>query len=438
VSIFRSKDRSWPAAVCLMIGIVIPSSSSTAMTGKEGGTTTNVRLSSGYDTYVHTYHLATDDTTETIGEFNAGADIEIRSAPRALHHWHLRAEMNLGSQLLRELLDLGYRWRTDGGDTRVRAGLSWSGRQFRQSSEYALSSDNQEARAELRVIPWRLSRRADLELRIRTRLLEYSRPSVLEQNQRDLQGAVSMTSRGGFHGAWSVGLHAMNRTYRDSTALNRRTYGVEGHLESSSQAGNLWIYHRSDRRRIADSQVRPSAWLHWSEMRLAAAAGGGHIVFNATSEVWRYERQTSVWFDAWRSDLEIGRRWGDLFSLQRDLLVTFQRLAADDSPEAHNQIGLRGSIESHASSLGGILALELGRRWYRRRGMDGASDPDGLDTLLQSYSDFTYIELWIMATWQLSSRMSMELTASYLPEHHTERTDNLVLGYGALRLVWRP
>lgn len=411
------------------------------------GPTTRVRLTAGHDAYVHTYHLATADTTEAVAEFNVSAEFEARSARRALHQWHLRTELAVGSQLQRELLDLGYRWRPQNGPTRVRADLIWTGRQYSRDSDYSLSSNYHETRGEVRAHPWR-GRRAALDLRLRGRRLDHRRPSALQQDQREISAAAFVSAADLTASAWRLGVRATERTYPDSTAIDRTMIAVEGDLDRTGEAGDLWLFHRSERRRIADPQARPSAWLHWSELRLAVPAGGGHMVANVGSEVWRYDHETTVWFDSWRSDVELGYRWGDLLHNQQHLLLRVQNLAAGDSPEAYTQVGLRGSLEGYSHALSGILALELGHRWYRNQ---TAPDPlDDLDDWNDShplaklvgldlaYSDFTYLEIWIMAAWRLSERFSLELSASYQPERHTEHDDDTVLGYGSVRLVWRP
>ena len=434
------------AAVLKAAALLLPAACAgfvPATAGADGpsAVSTRLRLSTGYDTFLQTYHLATTDTTETIGEFNVAAAAEARSSRQTAHQWHLRGEVTAGSQLWRELVDLGYGWRPGGGEPRLRADATWTGRQYRQGSDYALSSDHHESRGELRLYPWR-GERTGLDLRLRARRLDHSRPSALEQDQRELGAAAYLTSHRTLANAWRLGALAARRAYPDSAAIDRTVLGGEGDWERSGASGDIWLYHRSERRRIAEPEVRPSAWLHWSELRLTTPAGQGHVVANLNSEVWSYDRQTTIWFDAWRLDMELGRRWGDPLSTQKHVLVTLQRLAAGDSPEAHTQVGLRGSIEGYASRWNGIVSVELGRRWYRNQPasdtQDDPFDPDLLDGLLLSYSDFTYLEIWIMATWELSARLSLELTASYQPERHTERTDDTVLGYGSLRLAWRP
>jgi hypothetical protein len=107
------------------------------------------------------------------------------------------------------------------------------------------------------------------------------------------------------------------------------------------------------------------------------------------------------------------------------------RLDAGDQPETYTQLGLKGSLESYAYPFSGVIAVEYGHRWYD--GSDAA-----LDEFELSYSDFAYIEVWAMATWSLSEHLGVDLIANYHPENHTEDEDDVALGYGTLRLVWRP
>ena len=61
-----------------------------------------------------------------------------------------------------------------------------------------------------------------------------------------------------------------------------------------------------------------------------------------------------------------------------------------------------------------------------------------LDDVVFTYSDFSYLEVWIMATWTMSAHFSFDLIANYQPENHTEQDDDIALGFGTARLVWRP
>ena len=389
-----------------------------------------VRATSGYDVAVHSYQLATEDTTETISEFNMTAELEGRSARRAIHQWRLRTELSGGTELIRELVDATYRWRPGHGDPRLRCDLTWLGRQYRGGTDYSLSSDHHDGRLELRGYPW-LGSSAGLDLRLRGRIVDYRTPSILEQDQREGRASVWLNSRGDLDRSWRLGALATHRAYPDSAAIDRDVLAVEGEFDSP----DIRFAHRSERRLIADETARPSAWMHWTEARVAAPAGAGHVVADMTSEIWRYDTESFTWFDSWRLDTEAGYRWGDILSAQWQGLVTVEHLAAGDSPETYTQAGIRGSIESYAHPFSGTVALEMGRRWY-----DSPADAeDTLDEdLLLAYTDFTYIEIWVMASWTASDHVSIDLIASYEPESHTERDDDTALGYGTLRLTWRP
>ena len=75
------------------------------------------------------------------------------------------------------------------------------------------------------------------------------------------------------------------------------------------------------------------------------------------------------------------------------------------------------------------FSAEVGRRWYRQ----GADAED-----LITYSDFTYLELWLMASIHVTANLSLDVMAGYEPERHTEQDDDLTLGSASLSLVLAP
>jgi hypothetical protein len=387
------------------------------------------RVSTGIDAYLHNYYLAVDDTTEAVAEFNVAAELEGRSRRVTSHQWRVRGEVSTGTELTRQFFDGSYQLRPDAGDPLLRADLTWYGRQYREDSEYARSSDNHEGRGELRWYPW-FGARTVLDLRLTGRYIDYRTPSTLEQDYRQGDVAAFLRSPGLVGGSWRIGLRAGQRAYPDSSAIDRDTVALEGDLDLAGDDHTLWVFHRSERRTAADEAVRPSAWSHWTDARAALPAGEGHVVINLNNEVWQYDQETGAYFDSWRSDLEFGYRWGDLLGTQWHTLLTVDRLDAGDLPETYTQVGLRGSLESYAYPFTGILALEYGQRWYR--------PADDTEDVVISYTDFSYLEIWAMATWSLSEHWSLDLIANYQPENHTEQDDDLALGFGSLRLVWRP
>lgn len=390
------------------------------------------KLAAGIDSYLHTYYLAEEDTSESVTELLLSAELEGRSPRRARHAWSARLAASGGSELFRELLDARYQWRPQ-GDTRLQLDVDWLGRQYRHRTDYALSSDNHEGTVEFRGAPW-LGHGVKLDLRARGRYIQYRTPSTLEQSYRERSGAAYLASRGYGDVNWRVGARATARSYPDSAAIDRDVLAVEGDLDHGLGSRRFWLYHRSERRLAADTQVRPSAWTHWTDLRATWPAGPGEVVTNLNNEVWRYDQPGTVWFDAWRLDGELGYGWGDPLRAHWQALLTTERLAAGDASESYQQFGLRGTVESYAGPVSGLLAVEYGHRWYRDTTSSDAVD-DGYDL---TYSDFSYLELWLMATWAWSPHLSLELVASYQPEQHTEQDDDTAIGYGNARLVWRP
>lgn len=68
--------------------------------------------------------------------------------------------------------------------------------------------------------------------------------------------------------------------------------------------------------------------------------------------------------------------------------------------------------------------------------IDGVPVPD-YEQLI-AYSDFGYWELWLMDAWRIVGPLSCEITASYKPESHAEKSDDAAIGFASVRLVWRP
>lgn len=393
-------------------------------------TTWTPRLSTGFDTYLHSYHLADDDTTETVAESVLTAELEGRSSYRATHAWRLRALAGGGSEVNRQLLDATYRWRPDGRD-RLRCDLDWLARQY-HGDDVSTSSDHHEGRAELRYYPWS-GTTAQLDLRVLARYVDYHTPSTLQKDHDELGVGSFVTSRSLGDVNWRLGGRLTHRSYPDSSAIDREAVALEGDLDLTRGNRQMWLYHRTERRLAADDQVRPSAWSHWSELRAAWPAGQGRVITNLGSEVWRYDLEDEVWFDSWRLDTGLGYEWGDPLGTRWQTLLATERLAAGEHSEAYTQMGLRTSVEGYGGTVSGLLSLEYGHRWY-----DEVHEGDQSTDLLLAYTDFSYLEIWLMATWNWTARLGLELSASYQPEQHTERNDDTALGYASLRLVWRP
>ena len=104
-------------------------------------------------------------------------------------------------------------------------------------------------------------------------------------------------------------------------------------------------------------------------------------------------------------------------------------------------MGLKGGLESFGGVLSGTVAVEYGRRWYDQPASSASENWRDIleaEDYLTGYTDFSYFEIWVMATWSLGDRLELDVMAAYQPENHTEHDDDFALGTGNLRLVWRP
>ena len=401
-------------------------------------------LTTGFDAFVHTYPLATADTTETIAEYLAQVGVEGRSGRGGRQRWNLRAESSVGSQLVRQRLEAGYGLTDGRRRTRLRLDGSVWGRQYRRETEYSLSSDNLEGRLGLRTYPL-LRTGFGLEARGWGAFQEYRTPSTLEVNQRELGFGSFVRSRGLGSHLWNAGSRWSARSYPDSVRIDRVTVGLEGGYEYlGAGAASLRVYHRSDRRRIKDETVRPSAWIHWSDLEAVVPAGPGRVVCELRSEVWRYDQETSAYLDSWRVQGFGGFGWGEVLANRWRLGVAAERLEADDSPETYSQFGLRAGVEAFDREVSGSLTAEFGHRVYDFTPDGSLTDPAVVslaaaeDDFEFGYSDFNYWEIWLMGAWAITEHFSLDLLANYQPERHTEAIDDSALGFGSIRLVWKP
>lgn len=400
----------------------------------------NPFISTGFDATIHTYPLATEDTTETISEFQVQAGIEGRSKRKTAHRWRLRAEASSGSEMFRERLEGSYRFITDGSITRFRLKGYLRGRQYKESTTYSLSSDNYEGRLDARLYPL-TGESAALELRGWSSLIDYKTPSTLEADYQDLGVGAFVRSQGFSTTMWSFGTRAYNRDYPDSTAIGRDVISLEGEFEKRNDSGQGFsLFHKSERRLAADELVRPSAWTHWTDFDGAVGAGHGSIFFELQSESWAYDQESAAYFNSWRVDGKLGYRAGELLGTTWHAGFAAETMDAGDSPETYTQVGIMAGIESYGSEVSGSVALEYGRRLYTNPSIDvGDNLDDGsIDTIIDLYSDFNYWQIWVMGSWYLNDHFSLDAMASYEPESHTEQDDDSALGFGSLRLTWRP
>ncbi len=398
-------------------------------------------FTSGFDALLHSYPLATSDTTETIAEYKLSAGIEGRSSRKTRHRWRLRAEASVGSELYRQHLEGQYKYLDSSHTTRFRVDGRFYGRQYRETTDYSLSSNNIEGRLDLRAYPW-AGVKKKIEIRGWGNTTDYKNPSTLEVDTRELGAGAFLRSHGQTENMWSVGYRFSARAYPDTTGINRNVHRIEGDLDYHNDDGQgVRLFHKSGRRLISDETLRPSAWAHWSEINSLVTAGDGFVFWDLQSEIWTYDEETDVYFDSWRINSTMGYKWGDILSANWRLGLAGERLDAGDSPETYTQFGFQSGVESFGSKISGSVLVEVGRRIYSQGAVeivDETSDDFYEDEFISFYSDFNYWKIWIMANWTISKNFSLDLMANYEPESHTESSDDTSIGFGSLRLIWRP
>jgi len=402
-------------------------------------------MTAGFDSYLHSYALAIEDTTEALAEYMVQGGVEGRSQYGGKNRWRLRAEASAGTELYRERIEGEFRHLGSDRIDRARLLGSFRGRQYRTNTEYTRSSDNWEGRLEGRVAPL-VGRRMKLELRGWLGRIDYRSPSTLEVDYDDIGGGLFVRSTSLGQTNWGLGARRGSRSYPDSSAIDRDTWSLEGDFDTRDDRNqDIRIYHKSERRLVRDEDIRPSAWTHWTDLSGALSAGAGQAFLEVQTEFWQYDQETDVYYDSRRIDVHAGYRWGDILTATWKLGLAAEQMNAGDSPESYGQLGLRFGVESYGSAVGGSLTLEYGRRSYEQGlvNLDPAEDDispsdDFSNEIFALYTDFNYWKIWLMGSWRLNDQLDLDVMANYEPESHTEKSDDSALGFASLRLRWRP
>ncbi len=397
-------------------------------------------LTAGVDSYLHTYALALEDTSEALAEFMVQAGFQGRSARKARNRWRLRAEASTGTELWRERVEGDYSRLDSNRNTRYRLMGHFWGRQYKRSTDFVLSSDNFEGRLEGRVYPL-VGKTAALDVRAWGGFINYRTPSTLEVDYDDAGVGVFVRSQSLGSHLWGGGVRRSRRAYPDSSEIDRTNWSLEGDYDYHDLDGQgVRVFHKSDRRLIADESVRPSAWAHWTDIQGQVQTGPGHVYLELQSEIWDYDQETDVYFNSWRIESALGYRGGDILAAVWKAGPVLEVMEAGDSPEAYTQLGIRGGVESYGSAVSGSVTLEYGRRIYSQGEVvfdDATAELLGTSTL-DLYTDFNYWKIWLLGSWQISRKFSLDFMANYEPENHVENTDDSAIGFASLHLIWRP
>lgn len=383
----------------------------------------------GYDSFTHSYALASVDTSETVSESRLQLGWEGRSSPGARDAWRLRLEGSAGSELWRQRLEADWRRRDRRGATRLRTALRLGAQQYRPGTDYSQSSDVADGRFDAQGVFAEGATREAFALGWAS-AVDYARPSPLEQDQREVGAGVGLRARGDGDTFWQVSARHAARAYPDSAVIDRHSWSTE--VEWSRPlgvSGTLRVYERSERRLAADPATRPDAWLHWLDLGAHVSTGATDLVGEMQVERWNYASADGIHVDSWRFTGLAGVRRGDVLVAQWLLGLAGERFDSADEAESYVQIGLRAGVESYGSRLSGTCTVEHGRRDYAQV-TAGTTTPD--------WTDFDYWRLWLLADYRLTDSLALAAIGTWEPESHDAADDDITLSFASLRLVWRP
>jgi hypothetical protein len=240
---------------------------------------------------------------------------------------------------------------------------------------------------------------------------------------------------------FTLGVRLNQRTYPDSSAIDRVVMALEGEYDAVELGGRgLRFYHRSDRRLVRDETARPSAWTHWSRLDWALSLGGPNLTGELVSEVWDYTTESSVYYDSWRLGGWMGVERGGIKMPNLLLGLAAERFDTQGQPETYNQLGIRCGLETFSTAGNLSFTAEYGYRDYTYFQDDASLSAFSVDLNTLSpltYSDFHYWELWLLSTFNLTSNLALDAMANYQPENHTERADDATVAFVSIRLVFR-
>ena len=388
------------------------------------------QLGAGYDTYVQTYFLALEDTTETIEEFELSWSGEVATQGRRRHGWSLKPQLFAGSERDRARLLAQYVLRPDSSTAVLRLDADLQGVRYKGSTDYNLSSDYREGLVRGR---WILSPRGAtaLELHARAASLRYADASALEVDRDDLRGGLRLGAGADALDRWRLGLAYGARAHPDTAAIDRDEVIWEAEYEHPAFRGIAWrLQHRSERRKIADPTVRPSNWSHWSDAEVTLPLGEVlRLTVAAEHELWRYDERWGAYDDQTRWNGALRLEGGGLGGPGWRAGPTGETLDSTAEGESYTQFGLLGGFDQLGDRLSVSATLEIGRRDYETVA--------AVDDYVPLYTDFTYVEVWLTGSIDLTSVLRLDVMANYLPENHAEDIEDTSLGFGSLRVAYR-
>lgn len=386
-------------------------------------------VAGGVDSFAQTFQItdtvqsdllldqrALRDTTEVFTEFRLVGEASAHFERRR-HRFLARGRVSSGTDLLRGTLLLEGRAERDDRSHRFDARVEVEGRQFREDSDFALSSDVLETEARLH---WRHRPHPDFRWGIlgRGEMLRYADPGEFEVDQDRGDLSVTATVTRGWD--WSLDVDAGGGVRHSPGSSTIPSYD-RGFLRTDlawtqSLHWSLETHAAVERREYRDTSVRsPYTDLLLEPSMTWSPTLDWRFRLSTANEWLLYDTPTEVYFDFWLGSLGLEAR-RSLGAWEVSLEPRWSWLASEvDTEDAYVQPSLLGRVEWFPSSAIWLsLSGEFGQRDYVEPGAES----------LDLYSDYLFLRTTLLLSWSLRDGLSADVFLSDEPESHRQAEDD--------------
>ncbi|MCA9752682.1 MAG: hypothetical protein KC591_10860, partial [Gemmatimonadetes bacterium] len=254
-------------------------------------------LGVAFEHYGETYAITADqDTVAVIDDLGTVGTLSLRSRGSLANRFRLDGSAQWGNQTARLSLDFDGRWRRGANEFELAQETGW--RHFRDSGDYALSSDHLRERAR---VGWTrdLGERLSLRLRHRFDGIWYATPDPYNLDSISHEPGFELRWRNEDFDEIRGGYRFTRRSVPDSTTLGYDRHTLEaGGVWAFGSAITLDVTDRADRRTYDPGSVRESSWENRADVSLDLDAGAlTTFRFRHANEVVRFDAPDDLDFD---------------------------------------------------------------------------------------------------------------------------------------------
>lgn len=400
--------------------------------GTAAAVETTPTLELGFDSYLQQFRLTEDllgdldspdasierglrDTTEVFTEFRARGDLAFASTGERVR-WNSRASASAGTDLYREALDFDLRAESLGRSRRLSLRAEAEARQFRDDSDFSLSSDLIEGRATLHL-QQRASQDWVFGVRGRGAWIDYATPSTYELDSR--RADLSLTTRvsKGFDSYLDLEAGGGRRAHPDSTQISYdRAFAYADVGAGFAERWRAGLSAGLERRVYDDPATRSPFWDLLVEPRLERRTdSGGRAILGVDLEWLRYDTDGSVFYDTLlgRALLGLQTRHGSwTFGVEPAWSWLSSPLEVDERFQ-------QPSVAVEVDYFG------VGRLWLSLREEVGWRDfVEAADEDLRLYSDYLFLRSTLLLSIEIRPGLSVDGFLSDEPKNHQLSEDD--------------